>query len=42
MAFFLLASFKCVDAMVGPSISEEEGEIEGLGLVFHDERGYNL
>ncbi|NNE38447.1 MAG: ammonium transporter, partial [Gammaproteobacteria bacterium] len=32
---------KLVDAMVGIRVTEEE-ETEGLDLVLHDERGYNL
>ena len=38
MTFIIL---KLVDAMVGLRIDEDE-ENQGLDLVLHDERGYNL
>ena len=38
MTFIIL---KLVDAMVGLRVDEDE-ENQGLDLVLHDERGYNL
>jgi len=36
-----LVLLKIVDAMLGLRVSEDE-ETEGLDIVLHDERGYNL
>ena len=38
LSFIIL---KVIDAVIGLRVSEEE-ETEGLDLVLHDERGYNL
>ena len=40
-AVFSYIIFKIVDAMIGLRVTEEQ-ETEGLDLVLHDERGYNM
>ncbi|MCG7930045.1 MAG: ammonium transporter [Candidatus Thiodiazotropha lotti] len=39
-AMVTLGIFMLVDALIGLRINKEE-EIEGLGIVLHQERGYN-